>query len=98
MPKLKVVKDFDWAHRHVDIKSYKKGDVIDTEDEDLIRVAKQEKWVADAKKADIAEQIKALEADIASLNAKLAEVDEADIASVEAEIAQKQEELQVLKS
>lgn len=96
--KLKVVKDFDWAHRHVDIKSYKKGDVIDTDDEDLIRVAKQEKWVADAKKEDIAAQVKALEAEIATLGDKLAEADEAEIAPIEVEIAKKQEELQALKS
>lgn len=99
MPKLKVVKDFDWAHRHVDIKSYKKGNVIDTDDEDLIRVAKHEKWVVDAKKEDISAQVKALEAEIATLGQKLdVETEDADIAAIEAEIAKKQAELQALQS
>lgn len=98
MPKLKVIKNFNWAHRHVDIKSYKKGDVIDTDDEDLIRVAKQEKWVSDAKKEDITAQVKALEAEIATLGDRLAEADDAEIASIEAEIAKKQAELKALNS
>lgn len=98
MSKLKVVKDFDWAHRHVDIKSYKKGEVIDTDDEDLIRVAKHEKWAVDAKKEDISAQVKALEAEIATLSKKLeAETGDAEIAVIEAEISQKQAELQALQ-
>lgn len=99
MSKMKVVKDFDWAHRHVDIKSYKKGEVIDTDDEDLIRVAKHEKWVVDAKKEDVSAQVKALEAEIATLGQKLdVETDDAAIAAIEAEIAKKQADLQALQS
>jgi hypothetical protein len=98
MPKLKVIKDFDWAHRHVDIKSYKKGDVIDTDDADLIRVAKQEKWVADAKKEDISAQLKSLEDEIAALGEKLANAEDSEIPALEAEIAQKQTELKALNS
>lgn len=48
---LKVKQAFKWAHRHVDIKEYKPGDVIDTDDKDLIRVATEEGWVAKAKDA-----------------------------------------------
>ena len=98
MPKLKVIKDFDWAHRHVDIKSYKKGDVIDTDDADLIRVAKQEKWVADAKKEDISAQLKSLEDEIAALGENLANAEDSEIPALEAEIAQKQTELKTLNS
>lgn len=46
---LKVKQAFKWAHRHVDVKEYKPGDVIDTDDKDLIRVATEEGWVAKAK-------------------------------------------------
>lgn len=46
---LKITQDFDWAHRHVDIKSYKVGDPnIETEDEDLIEVSQREGWTIDA--------------------------------------------------
>ncbi|MES2349155.1 MAG: hypothetical protein V4641_16460 [Pseudomonadota bacterium] len=41
-----VVEEFDWAHRGVDIMTYKAGDTINTEDPDLIRVATDEKWIA----------------------------------------------------
>lgn len=43
---LKVKKAFKWAHRHVDVQEHNVGDVIDTEDEDLIRVATEEGWVS----------------------------------------------------
>ena len=43
--KLKVIKPFDWAHDHVRVESYGKGQTIDTEDADLIRVATEEGWV-----------------------------------------------------
>ncbi len=46
MPKLKVKKPFKWAHRHVDVKEYAPGDVIDTDDADLIRVATEEGWAS----------------------------------------------------
>jgi len=59
MPKLKVVKPFSWAHRHVDVKSYKKGDVIETDDKDLIEVATKEGWVSSGKAADAAPENKA---------------------------------------
>ena len=42
---LKVKEAFSWAYRGVDVQSYAVGDVLDTEDEDLIRVAIEEGWV-----------------------------------------------------
>ena len=43
--KLKVIKPFDWAHQNVRVESFAKGQTIETEDEDLIRVATEEGWV-----------------------------------------------------
>lgn len=60
MPKLKVTKAFEWAHRGVLIESFDKGAVLDTDslvddiDHDyteMLRVAKDEKWVANPKDA-----------------------------------------------
>jgi hypothetical protein len=42
--KLKVKADFKWAHEHVNVKEYAKGTEIETDDEDLIRVALDEGW------------------------------------------------------
>lgn len=44
--KLTAKQDFSWAHRGVQIEEFKKGQVIDTKDEDLIRVATAEKWAS----------------------------------------------------
>lgn len=44
--KLKVIKAFEWAHQNVRVESYAKGQTIETEDEDLIRVATSEGWVS----------------------------------------------------
>lgn len=41
---LKVVKPFDWAHEHVRIESFQKDQLIETSDQDLIRVSLEEKW------------------------------------------------------
>lgn len=43
--KLIVQEPFSWAHQHVNIKEYVADDEIETEDEDLIRVACEEGWV-----------------------------------------------------
>lgn len=45
---LKAIKDFSWAHRHVEIREYKVDDIIDTEDQDLIEVSTREGWAIDA--------------------------------------------------
>lgn len=42
--KLKVIKPFDWAHQHVRVESFAKDQVIETDDEDLIRVSTKEGW------------------------------------------------------
>lgn len=46
---LKVKKAFKWAHRHVDVQEHNVGDVIETEDKDLIRVATEEGWATKVK-------------------------------------------------
>ena len=44
---LKVKKTFTWAHQHVNVQEHTKGDVIETEDEDLIRVSTEEGWAVE---------------------------------------------------
>lgn len=50
--KLVVIKGFSWAHAGVRIEEFSKDQVIETEDEDLIKVATQEKWVKQAGKGE----------------------------------------------
>lgn len=50
--KLKATKDFSWAHRGVEIEQFKEGQVFDTDDKDLITVAKREGWAKPAGKGD----------------------------------------------
>ena len=50
--KLTVKEPLKWAHRHVDVKEYVKGDVIETDDDDLIKVSLQEGWTVKAKAKD----------------------------------------------
>ena len=45
MPKLKVLKDFPYYHGGHHRVDYKSGDVIDTDDEEMIEVAIAQKWV-----------------------------------------------------
>lgn len=47
--KLTAKQDFSWAHRGVEIEEFKKGQVIETKDEDLIRVATKEGWASKAR-------------------------------------------------
>ncbi len=44
---LKVIKPFDWAHRGVQVEHFEAGSIIETEDEDLIRVSTGEGWAAE---------------------------------------------------
>jgi hypothetical protein len=46
---LEVKKTFTWAHQHVNVQQHTAGEVIETEDEDLIRVACEEGWAAEVK-------------------------------------------------
>lgn len=50
--KLKASKNFSWAHRGVEIEHFEAGQVIETDDADLIRVAKAEGWAKPAGKDD----------------------------------------------
>jgi acetolactate synthase small subunit len=97
MPKLKVLKAFSWAHEHVHVKEYAKGVVIETDDKDLIRVAKEEKWATDAGDAEVKKQIEQIEEAIADLRSKLEVADDGDKPGIEAELAQKSKELVVLQ-
>lgn len=51
---LKVKVPFSWAHRGVDVKHYEAGQVIETEEEDLVSVSVAEGWAVKTKepKAD----------------------------------------------
>lgn len=53
--KLTATQDFSWAHRGVEVEEFKKGAVIETEDEDLIKVATDEGWAKKSGKADKAD-------------------------------------------
>lgn len=44
---LIALQDFSWAHRGVQIEEFKEGQTITTDDEDLIRVAKDEGWASE---------------------------------------------------
>ena len=50
--KLIATQDFSWAHRGVEVEEFKKGAVIETEDEDLIKVAIDEGWAKKSGKAE----------------------------------------------
>jgi hypothetical protein len=44
--RLKAIKPFSWAHRGCEVESFEAGQVIETEDRDLIDVATAEGWAA----------------------------------------------------
>lgn len=96
--KLKVLKDFEWAHRHVHVKAYVKGQVFETEDKDLIRVGKEEKWVSEAKAADVNDSLKNLQEEILALQAQLGEAEENEIAGIDAQLAEKQAAINALQN
>lgn len=94
---LKAKKDFSWAHQGVRIEEFKKGQRIETDDEDLIRVSTEEGWAEKAKapsKADQkAEAVSAIEAEIADLEAQLVDAEGDAIPEIEALIAEKKASL-----
>mgnify|MGYP000924618634 CR=1 FL=1 len=47
--KLRVTRDFKFAHRGCDVVEYKAGTEIDATDEQLIEVALKEKWATKAR-------------------------------------------------
>jgi len=44
--KIIAIQAFSWAHRGVEVQEFAKGEVIETEDEDLIAVATAEGWAS----------------------------------------------------
>lgn len=59
--KLKVNKQFDFAHRGCEVKTYPKGEEIDTDtaDPELVRVATEEGWIGKPNKVSREAQEKA---------------------------------------
>lgn len=47
--KLKALQDFSWAHRGCEVEEFKEGQVIETDDKDLIAVAVKEGWAEKSK-------------------------------------------------
>lgn len=98
---LKVKKAFKWAHRHVDVKEYAVGDFIETDDEDLIRVATEEGWAAKTKETPPPDpkvaQIAALKEEIAALEEAHGKAKEEDRAALLEQLNAKRAELSVLE-
>ncbi|MEN9903697.1 MAG: hypothetical protein RLZZ555_262 [Pseudomonadota bacterium] len=49
--KLKITKDFAFAHRGCDVVQYQAGTEVETDDQELIDVALGEKWASKARQA-----------------------------------------------
>jgi hypothetical protein len=45
---LKIKTDFAFAHRGVEVRQYSAGDVVETDDAELIEIATREGWAVDA--------------------------------------------------
>lgn len=93
---LKAKQAFSWAHQGVRVEHFEKGQVIETEDEDLIEVATREDWVEKAKAPTKAGQKKAIEARIAELETRLIAAEEGEESGIEAALAAAQSELAAL--
>ena len=93
---LKAKKDFSWAHRGVQVEHFAKGQIIETDDEDLVSVSIKEGWAEKAKEPTKAEKKEALKERIAEIEARLADADESQEAAIEAELAEAQAELAAL--
>lgn len=98
--KLKVKKAFSWAHDHVRVEEFAVGQVIETEDADLIRVASEEEgWATKVKegKADPnAEAKAALEKEIAALEVQITSASEIEAPALQTELDAKRESLAAL--
>lgn len=61
--KLKITKDFAFAHRGCDVVQYQAGTEVETDDQELIETALAEKWASkprqprDSKTTDAPEQV-----------------------------------------
>lgn len=93
---LKVKKDFSWAHRGVQVEEFAKGQLIDTNDEDLINVSTSEGWTEKAKAPSKAEQKKSAEELIAKLEGDLVDAEGDAEAAIEAELSKARAELAAL--
>lgn len=51
--KLIAKQDFSWAHRGVQIEEFKKGQEIDTDDQDLIKVSTEQGWASKTRKGGV---------------------------------------------
>jgi len=61
--KLKITKDFQFAHRGCDVKQYTKGEEVESDDKAFIDVSTTEKWAKPISGADrSAPENKAIEA------------------------------------
>lgn len=60
--KLKVKKAFSWAHEHVRVEEFAVGQVIETDDEDMIRVSQEEGWATKVKDGAVTKPAEAAEA------------------------------------
>lgn len=90
MPKvtLKAKNDFSWAHRGVEIEQFAKGQLIETEDEDLIRVSTEEGWAEKSKAPSKVEQKKDLEEQLVSLEAQLVDAKPGEEPAIEQKISE----------
>jgi hypothetical protein len=93
---LKAKQSFSWAHQGVRIEEFAKGQLIETDDEDLIAVSVREGWAEKAKAPNKAEQKKAIEARVAELETQLLAAEEGEEAAIEAEIQAVKAELVAL--
>lgn len=89
MPKavLKAKKAFSWAHRGVEIEEFAKGQIIETDDGDLIRVSLEEGWTEKTKAPTKDEQKADLEAKIAQLETSLVDAKPDEEVAIEQQLA-----------
>ena len=100
--KLKAKQAFSWAHDHVRVEEFAKGQTIETDDQDLIRVSLEEGWtVKDTSKSKEDKEEKAdpkalLEKEIADLEAQIKAASEADAPALQTELDAKRAALAAL--
>lgn len=90
---LKAKTDFSWAHRGVEVEKFKKGQLIKTDDKDLIEVSVSKGWAEKTKEPTKAEQKKALQDQLAALEAKLIDAEGDEESAIDAAIAAAKAEL-----
>lgn len=53
--KLKIIQTFPFAHGGCRVVTYEKGQIVDTDDKELVAVALAEKWATKVAKGDVIE-------------------------------------------